>query len=170
MKILSQNCIKVHWKTPEKSRPSNFIFQNHTSGQSGQTPRLTAVPHLVNPLYHGKKGSATSFGDWAGHLLIKTYFASQVSPLLKGQLDLNDRNLSKFWMKPVNWNALTWEKIGIPMLSVYLESGWPGNNVDTLLLCQFQTHLSLDTWIPWLLRSSTIFMQNMIQQDSLPTC
>lgn len=146
------DCIRVHWKNPEKSRPSSFIFQKHTSGQSGQTQRLTAVPDLVNPLYHTKKKKKKFC-----HFLwrVSRAFVNK-NPLCMflswksiavGQLDLNDRSLSKIWMNPVNWNSLTWEKIGMPILSVYLESGWPGNSVDTLFLCQFQTHLSLDTWI-----------------------
>lgn len=94
-------------KPPVKSRPSNFIFEKRTSEQSGQIQILIALLHLVNPLYHSRSSSATSFGDWAGTFVSKILLGIFLLHkfIVVGPLDLNDKNLSKLWMDPINWNT-----------------------------------------------------------------
>lgn len=151
------------------SGPSNFIFTKSIPKQSRQTQRLTTVLHLVNPLYHAQSSSATSSGDSAGTFVNKNLLCMFLlhKSIAVGQLGLNDRNLGKLWIDPTNWNTLTWEKIEIPMLSAYLESGWsPGNSRDAWLLClQFKIHLSFDTWI-FIPRASQFFYNFHAKYDS----
>ena len=154
-----------------KLRLSHFIFEEH-SRTIRINSEINCSPSLSKSSLSCKKQFRHFLQRWAGMFVNKNLLCMLLlhKSIAVSQSDLKDRNLLKVWMNSINWNTLTWEKMEILMLSAYLNLTGLLGIVCFISLSSSYNHLSLESLFPGHLRSPTIFMQKMIQQDSLHTC